>query len=236
MNGSQCGLNALQIKVNEKSQPAVDPSDENSTDPSEEDSLEADRPCLCLFDIDRTLTAKQAKARRCLSTIGHPMIWDTAYVGGRFVASEAAAYGLYETFCKDCYLGVVTHGDVSGDNSAERAYFEEHTFVTPPQQSLKDELGWQSTGSIPWINGSNESFTATSPYVVLQPDGLKHEAAKSIGTWYGSVGIDIAYSDVHFFDDRVINVAPFNGTGTIPRQRLLPVLGSLQESRSRQQL
>ena len=54
-----------------------------------------DGPCLCIFDIDRTLTASQAAARKgshnqcpAAHSFDHPYIKDTAYGGGVVEGAE----------------------------------------------------------------------------------------------------------------------------------------------------
>ena len=72
----------------------------------------ATEDCLCIFDIDRTLTGKQGDltSPTCDKNKLENSIWDTAYGGGWLTLSEAAQT-LPETFCNSCYLGVVSAGD-----------------------------------------------------------------------------------------------------------------------------
>ena len=42
---------------------------------------------------------------------------------------------------------------------------------------------------------------------------LPAEAVQGIVEWYGSKGIDLAPSNVHFFGDRTENIGPFRQTG-----------------------
>ena len=47
-------------------------------------------PCLCVFDIDRTLTGQQGAGSRCPLNKEIPDVWDSAYGGGRLSLSAAA--------------------------------------------------------------------------------------------------------------------------------------------------
>ena len=82
--------------------------------PSQED-------CLCIFDIDRTLTGKQGDVKNCPDNRIENTIWDTAYGGGWLTLSDAAQK-LSETFCNFCYLGLISAGDAGGRNSPQRPY------------------------------------------------------------------------------------------------------------------
>merc|ERR1712205_185623 len=64
------------------------------------------RPCLCIFDVDRTLTGKQGTAADCPSDLEVPGVPDDAYSRGTLRLSVAAEQ-LNQTFCAQCYLGVV---------------------------------------------------------------------------------------------------------------------------------
>jgi len=83
-------------------------------------------PCLCTFDVDRTLTAKQGAAtvNKCKPRFPGleylPGIKDPAFGGGDLTLSQVGR-GFGETFCKWCYIGVVTAGNAGGTNSDMRA-------------------------------------------------------------------------------------------------------------------
>ena len=92
--------------------------------------------CLCVFDIDRTLTGKQGTAsNECPADKEIPGIWDTAYRGGWLTISQAGQ-NLQNTFCGKCYMGIVSHGVASGPNSRERTYLLENVLVGEPFQAL----------------------------------------------------------------------------------------------------
>ena len=93
-------------------------------------------PCLCVFDVDRTLTGKQGTAgNACPADKEIQGIWDTAYSGGWLTISEAGQ-NLQNTFCAKCYMGIVSHGIASGRNSPERTYLLENVLVGEPFQAL----------------------------------------------------------------------------------------------------
>ena len=71
-----------------------------------------DGPCLCIFDIDRTLTASQAAARKgshnqcpAAHSFDHPYIKDTAYGGGGPLAFSVGKTELGPLTGAACDLG-----------------------------------------------------------------------------------------------------------------------------------
>ena len=85
-----------------------------------------DGPCLCIFDIDRTLTASQAAARKgshnqcpAAHSFDHPYIKDTAYGGGGPLAFSEVGQHIENSFCK-CWLGIISTGDAAGEGSSMR--------------------------------------------------------------------------------------------------------------------
>merc|ERR1711933_261408 len=81
-------------------------------------SLE-DSPCLCIFDIDRTLTGRQGDTAACPANSVQTGVLDTAYGGGTLTLSQLAQ-AVSNTFCNACYLGTISAGTASGDHSVER--------------------------------------------------------------------------------------------------------------------
>merc|ERR1711934_139119 len=79
------------------------------------------KQCLCVFDVDRTLTGKQGWGSPTCPTNKHlANVSDDAYLRGDLTLSSLAQ-GLHTTFCSECYLGIVSAGDVSGPGSSERS-------------------------------------------------------------------------------------------------------------------
>ena len=169
------------------------------------------KPCLCVFDIDRTLTGKQGAVNTCPGNKEVQGIWDSAYGGGWLTLSDAAeALASGKTFCKKCYLGIVSHGIASGDGSAERSYLLEHVLISKPFSELAAANGqakhWSASGQV------------VSPLVLGWPDGQKQNAVTGILNWYAQVGINIPKRKVYFFGDRTENIPPFQGTGYNARE------------------
>lgn len=161
--------------------------------------LNKEPECLCVFDIDRTLTGLQNDTKDCPNNLFEPNIQDCAYDGGSLSLS-ALAQNIDKTFCSKCLIGVVSAGVACGDNSPERHELVKHLNVSGGL--LTDN--WSPPGEI------------LSPLVTSYQDGKKQVAVKQIVDWYDSRGHSI--SDVHMFDDRESNIKPFNGTGISAHQ------------------
>lgn len=167
------------------------------------------KPCLCVFDIDRTLTGKQGELNTCPANKEVQGVWDAAYGGGWLVLSEAAQ-SLDKTFCKSCYLGIVSHGIASGDGSAERSYLIDNVLISQP---FKDLAASNSQVKVWSANGQ-----VVSPLVLAWPDGLKQDAVGGIVAWYAQLGINIPAEKVYFFGDNTGNIPPFQGSGYNARE------------------
>mmetsp|Transcript_23435 Transcript_23435/g.72737 ORF Transcript_23435/g.72737 Transcript_23435/m.72737 type:complete len:302 (+) Transcript_23435:72-977(+) len=164
--------------------------------------------CLCVFDIDRTLTSKQGPlGARCPGSQVVPGVQDNAYGGGELRLSALAAAGINTTFCGDCYLGLCSHGDANQAGSQERWQMLHRVLVSKPQAKLR-----LSPLNAPW------SDEAPTPYFVRAPDGFKQDSVAKIVEWYQRQGVDIERRNVYFFDDRAGNVRPFRGSGMNARQ------------------
>jgi len=166
-------------------------------------------PCLCSFDVDRTLTGKQEEPKQCPQNQVLHGVGDTAYGGGQLTLSPLGQ-SIEDTFCAKCYVAIVTAGDASGYESAERdvlvkklgAYGKlESTSWTGP--SLKHEARANCSGVV-----------VDSPLVLGCIDGTKHFAVASVVAWLEAArGVKIEKENVWHFDDREGNVAEFVGTG-----------------------
>lgn len=158
--------------------------------------------CLCLFDVDRTLTAMQSSSgEQCPSAMLVDGVFDPAFATGTLKLSEVSQ-NIQSTFCARCYRGVISAGSAGGDNSQERT------------EILNRLGGIDATLSSTW-SGPNP---VVSPLVIGAPDGFKQDAARGVVNWFASQGVQISDSNVHFFDDRDGNVPPFQGTGFNARQ------------------
>jgi len=158
--------------------------------------------CLCVFDIDRTLTAKQAWKSKCPKALQAVSTQDTAYNGGTLMISELGQH-LDSTFCKACYRGIVTAGQASGPGSDERA------------EILRRLGGTKYTRSDWWQDvGFDTTAEVKSSLVVQAKDAFKQEAVKSMLKWWkADQHIEFKPENVHMFDDVRANVEPFKGTG-----------------------
>ena len=163
-----------------------------------------DTPCLCIFDVDRTLTGAQGSAAsKCAADKEVSGVSDSAYGGGTLTIS-ALAQGVSGTFCDSCSLALCSAGDASGPGSKERDYI------------LNNVLGGSARvgGASEWDDDGEQGGKVTSPLVTRQRDGQKQDAAKAIVEWYASSAkITFDPSNVYFFDDRADNVSPFAGSG-----------------------
>mmetsp|Transcript_108319 Transcript_108319/g.305384 ORF Transcript_108319/g.305384 Transcript_108319/m.305384 type:complete len:479 (-) Transcript_108319:156-1592(-) len=177
-------------------------------------------PCLCAFDIDRTLTSKQGD--HCAKTRPLSDSFDAAFGGGPFTLSALAASGVASTPCGACYVGIVSQGSAKGSTQKNRKTLVQ-AISTEPFRELAathhDATRW-STGSLTWPAkqlGYGPGHVR-SPLVVRQGNAKKQWAVEGILEWYASKGVHIARSNVWFFDDRADNVLFFNGTGMNARQ------------------
>lgn len=160
------------------------------------------RECLCLFDIDRTLTGRQDVAGQhsdCPSNDVLVGTTDPAFGQGNLTLSELGR-GLRKTFCGSCHLGIVSAGSAGGP--AEK-------------QALRAALTGAS--ELPrWWSGPED---ITSPLVVGCPDKEKAACAKRVVGWYAKErAIHVEPRDVHFFDDHTGNVRGFAAHGYNARQ------------------
>jgi len=161
--------------------------------------------CLCIFDVDRTLTGRQGETAKCPGNYVQSDVQDPAYDGGVLTLSHLTQ-GVAKTFCNSCYLGVISAGTAGGDDSAERGVLHDRLEAGTTKRPLTK--GWNPAGC-----------TVTSPLVTSCTDGQKQTAVPGIIEWYKTHnGAQIADSDVHFFDDRSSNVIPFQGLGYNARQ------------------
>eukprot|EP00928_Gymnodinium_smaydae_P027222 TRINITY_DN21110_c0_g2_i1.p1 TRINITY_DN21110_c0_g2~~TRINITY_DN21110_c0_g2_i1.p1 ORF type:complete len:424 (+),score=50.05 TRINITY_DN21110_c0_g2_i1:58-1329(+) len=179
--------------------------------------------CLCAFDIDRTLTARQDNKQyflKCPNTKIIPSAYDSAFGGGHLTLSALSTLGLRKTACGACYVGIVSHGSARGDVERE-ALIE--AIMTDPFEALlqnnSDARRW-SMGSNTWPVGrlGYGPGRIHSPLVIRQGDMQKQWALEGILEWYASKGIKIERSRVWFFDDRADNALFFRGTGMNSRQ------------------
>ena len=168
--------------------------------------------CLCLFDIDRTLTAKQWGSDHCPGVVQHPGIQDWAYGGGTFHTS-ALAGNLGATFCHKCFFGVLTAGDASGATSAEA------TLLWSTLRSLPQGGSLPAVESQAYTEAGAAKAGQLAPLILHAGDGVKQNSVDVITRWYHEhAGVSFAKDRVYFFDDKAVNVRGFYGTGFNARQ------------------
>jgi hypothetical protein len=128
---------------------------------------------------------------------------DTAYRGGTLTLSQFGQ-ALQSTFCSKCFIGSISHGDASGQGSVE-------------QGILHDRLAAGDQGSS--VSGWKSGCSQVSALLTDCHDGYKQTGVPSIIQYYAqTAGAKIAPQDVHFFDDRDVNIQSFQGTGYNARQ------------------
>jgi hypothetical protein len=151
--------------------------------------------CLCVWDIDRTLTAKQGW-NHCPNTKLFPGIHDYAYLGGKHIWSELfLKYN--QTFCNDCYFGIVSAGTASGPSSPVRTLLDGNI---PPKYNVGG-----------WVDGCPHPVWGTK--VLCCGEGkAKVQAVSDIVNWLGDNGVHIKKKNVHFFDDKANNIDAFRGS------------------------
>lgn len=152
-------------------------------------------PCLCILDVDRTLTARQS-ASSCAGTQARPAVTDSAYGGGPLQLSSLALK-LGKSFCASCYLGVITAGSVGWDGAAERS-----ALLDLLKGSSKKGLGGATVAD--WSLASRAEPT---PLVISATDGAKQDSVPRILAWYQErTGASIRDENVFIFDDKAYNV------------------------------
>jgi hypothetical protein len=172
-----------------------------------------ERPCLCMFDVDRTLTGSQGHLEGCSGNQELP-IKDTAYGGGKLTLSSVG-YSLSNTFCSKCFVGIVTAGDCSGYQSEERILLVAK--LSAYGKLVSEE--WSGPSRKGENRGNCSDAQVSSTLVTGCNDGTKQYAVAKVVEWLDTAkGVSIAAGDVWHFDDRINNVLPFVGTGFNARQ------------------
>eukprot|EP00927_Polykrikos_kofoidii_P008354 TRINITY_DN1346_c0_g1_i4.p1 TRINITY_DN1346_c0_g1~~TRINITY_DN1346_c0_g1_i4.p1 ORF type:complete len:311 (-),score=48.74 TRINITY_DN1346_c0_g1_i4:71-1003(-) len=156
--------------------------------------------CLCVFDVDRTLTAKQTRngfvACPGPSVREYPNVEDVAYGGGKLRISELGS-NINKTFCGNCFHAIVSAGEP----------------LSPERDILLALLGGVAkTLEVSWMDDATKREHIASPLVLGDPDGEKHLMVAKIVQWFRSKGHTIPDKKVHFFDDRKFNIKPFGDT------------------------
>jgi len=162
--------------------------------------------CLCLFDVDRTLTGKQNDTHHCPNNKVTDGIHDGAYGGGPLTLSDLGQ-NLDSTFCVKCYSGIISVGTAGGTNSPMRS-----TLVTQLNKGKMPHLWVEDK----WVEShyGMGGYTVEAPLVYKVEHVHKHNIASSIRDWYlREKNLEIYAHHTHFFDDEAQNFAGFADAG-----------------------
>ena len=132
---------------------------------------------------------------------------DYAYSRAWLTISDAGQ-NLQQTFCNQCYLGIVSAGWASGPD--EKDYLLDHVLLSEPYSKLREEY--------PKAARWSRRRTLGSPLVLGYADRKKQDAVEGIVNWYAQRGITIRPPKVHFFGDRTENIGPFASKGYNSRE------------------
>jgi len=159
--------------------------------------------CLCLFDIDRTLTGKQGTVKECPGNEEVPGVLDNAGdTTGTLVLSNLAQ-SIEGTFCSKCFRGVVSVGNAGGDGSEEREVVMQ--ILGGEEATLGED--WSSADAV------------DSALVLNAVEGRLDEAVHGIVAWFNARHhVSIEDEHVHYFDDNAKNVLLFTKTRFNARQ------------------
>jgi len=139
--------------------------------------------CLCVLDVDRTLTGSQGDLASCPRNLRISGVPDFAFSGGDLTLSEfGQAYN--ETFCSRCHVGIVSAGQVGGDGE-------------------KKEILRRLPGASELPQAWSVATSIETPLVVGCPDAQKSICVKGVYDWYIRAGFDIRPHSVYFFDDHM---------------------------------
>mmetsp|Transcript_129011 Transcript_129011/g.248598 ORF Transcript_129011/g.248598 Transcript_129011/m.248598 type:complete len:308 (-) Transcript_129011:31-954(-) len=145
--------------------------------------------CLCAFDIHRTLSTKQGAVAHCPGSRqfdgAEDYSWRASAKDPAALILSDAGQHLNQTFCRDCYLAIITCGDYSEQNDAGW-----HAMDVAMKSGSKIAAKWKL---------SQRGFKIQSPYVMEYCD--KPEGVRAIKDWYASQSVTILDADVYYFDD-----------------------------------
>jgi hypothetical protein len=170
------------------------------------------RECLCLFDVDRTLTSMQgAKSSTCpgdqvFSTVPDPAYLPSGASPGPFTASEFAL-NIRNSFCgQKCHLGVISAGKMSGGGGAVDP---EHGLITGLLSKSNGNAKMPAASKLSWAKFGSSTL---APFIWGTPATSKYQAVPTIQKYYAQFGAKIDDDQVFFFDDIAENVKPWGST------------------------
>jgi len=165
----------------------------------------ASAPCLCAFDVDRTLLGYQdILGPKCPDNKVVPGVRDYAYLyakppGYGNLTLSLLSQKLKSTFCSKCYVGIATAGGASGDG--EKAVLVSHlrAAITPRAADILPKA---------WLSRTDQTENPP-PFVAWCGDKKKHVCIQKIVEWYKTKNVMIASNNVYFFDDKAENILAF---------------------------
>jgi hypothetical protein len=156
--------------------------------------------CLCVFDVDRTLTGKQEEtAPRCPGNTREEAADFAPGGAGRLTVSQLAQ-ALDKTFCAKCYLGAISESSLGDDE--ERRLIHLHLARNHEGQPLPENQE-------AWGSGCDAEG---KPLITNCAQGKKQTAVPNILKYYSSKGVNITDGQVFFFDDVKENIDSFGTT------------------------
>lgn len=166
--------------------------------------------CLCVFDIDRTLTGKQGDTAGCAQNVQLHGVHDEGYGGGPATLSALSAAGIKSTPCDSCLLGITSAGAGSGEGSIWNTYILDHVMRGAAQDAFMAEY--------PAAKRYSYGTDVQSPFVLGQGNKVKQESVELVRRWYGARQVEISAANVFFFGDRTENIVPFASKGINSRE------------------
>ena len=168
-------------------------------------SLGGRTPCLCAFDVDRTLTGYQELNSECPNNLVKDGVKDYAYLYatprgfGFLTLSELAQglgtplegpslAGLSSTFCQRCYLGIASAGGAGLDD--EKAALLSILRAGAAAAAVEAMPNWTTE------EDPSQQIESEAPFVVWCGEGRKHLCVQKIVDWYEEKNISIAEEDV----------------------------------------
>lgn len=165
-------------------------------------------PCLCIFDVDRTLTAAQGSFPNCPKTQAMPGVYDPAYGTGQLSLSEVGA-NLEKTFCSQCHIGIVTAGTGGYSQKDKKG---ERDVIYEKLNSASNGKAGDGKWSVATLN------PPISPFIFSCPDPEKGDRAHDLVEWLNSKGLGIPPEEVYFFDDHLGNAGEMRKYGYNSRE------------------
>ena len=180
-------------------------------------------PCLCVFDVDRTLTGKQcpnhhhaettecAFSRACRDNSMYEGVVDDAYDGGVLMISSFLKR-LEVSFCaKECMIGALCSTTPSSEKARQ---IWQHMRLAPKGGGFLPDT---SAGA--WNDAASAHRGRSAPFLMQVPESNKHSYIPGIERYYFEAhGLSFQKHRVFFFDDESSSVGSFVGTGYNARQ------------------